>query len=194
QARTISFDMKAASPLSFFLRDVFPNAGPELLRLYEAAAENTNLLHTDFYTIRDLMELSGYTTQEPLQALLLVMLLALDEGSLCVEASEASLARRLGDLIGEADARSWAASMVSSLREPGFSELIGERVDDGKPVVIRRLGPRTYLYFQKYLKYELALQAELRKHLGSGEVSHAPGQQLGAGGQPLSTILNNVED
>src|SRR5438132_4209984 len=140
--------MRTDPPFSSFLRDLFPEAGPELLRLYEAAAENSNLLRVDFYTIRDLVELSGYTTQEALQALLLIMLLALDEGSLCIQASEASLRRRLEDLAGETAARLWAERIVSDLREPGFPILIGERVDEGKPVVLRRTDATTYLYFQ----------------------------------------------
>src|ERR1700720_2451294 len=123
-----------------FLRDLFPEAGPELLRLFEAAAENSNLLRVDFYTIRDLVELSGYATQEALQALLLVMLLALDEGSLCVEASPASLQRRLQDLAGEAAAGAWAQRIVAELWQPGFPTLIGQRVDEGKPVVLRQVG------------------------------------------------------
>src|SRR5438105_4278022 len=157
--------MRADPPFSSFLRDLFPEAGPELLRLYETAAETSNLLRVDFYTIRDLVELSDYTREEALQALLLIMLMALDEGSLCIEASEASLKRRLEDLADETAAKLWAERIVSRLREPGFPDLIGARVDEGKPVVIRRSGAKTYLYFQKYLKHELALQAELRRRL-----------------------------
>src|SRR5947209_19893147 len=93
--------MKASPPFALFLRDLFPEAGPELLRLYETAAETSNLLRVDFYTIRDLVALSDYTREEALQALLLIMLMAPDEGSLCMEAWEASLKRRLADLDGE---------------------------------------------------------------------------------------------
>src|SRR5437588_3736652 len=166
--------MKASPPFALFLRDLFPEAEPELLRLYESAAENSNLLRVDFYTIRDLVELSGYTTQEPLHALLGIILLALDEGSLCIDASEAALARRLSDLVGEAEGRTWAARIAAHLHATGFPALIGERVDEGKPVVLRKAGSKTYLYFPKCLKHELALQEELRKRLGLEDTTQAP--------------------
>ena len=56
-------------------------------------AEQGDLLHTDFCTIRDLVELAGYERDEPLHVLLLVMLLALDEGSLCVPATAPAVTR-----------------------------------------------------------------------------------------------------
>ena len=40
-----------------FLKEIFPHAGPELLRLLQGAAENAFLLRSDFYSIRDLLEL-----------------------------------------------------------------------------------------------------------------------------------------
>src|SRR6516165_1320581 len=91
-----------------FLERLFPEAGPELLRLYAGAQTNANLLHADLYTIRDLLELSGYQAEQPLHALLLLMLVALDEGSLCVELSLAALKRRLNDLVSEAEASDWS--------------------------------------------------------------------------------------
>jgi exodeoxyribonuclease V alpha subunit len=190
--------MKADPFFPSFLRDLFPKAGPDLLRLFEAAAENSNLLRVDFYTVRDLVELSGYTTQEALQALLLVMFLALDEGSLCVEASPASLHRRLQDLAGEAAAGAWAQRIVAELCQPGFPTLIGQRVDEGKPVVLRQVGAKTYLYFQKYLKHELALQAELRRRLGSSRTGPSGGPRFPTAGPrawagaPGSAMLNEV--
>src|SRR5271156_1078515 len=84
--------------LSGFLRTLFPEASPTLLALYAGAAEHAGLLRTDFYTLRDLLDLSGYGSQEPLHVLLLALILALDEGSLCVEATEAGLTRRLAYL------------------------------------------------------------------------------------------------
>src|SRR5207247_3062781 len=51
-----------------YLRALFPRAGTDLLQLLAGAAENASLLRTDFYTIRDLADVSGYTTHEPLPA------------------------------------------------------------------------------------------------------------------------------
>src|SRR5271154_2455627 len=98
-----------------FLAPVFPKASPELLRLYASAAENAGLLRTDFYTIRDLIELADYAEDEPLQVLLLALVLALDEGSLCVAASPEGLTRRLQCLVGEAEAAALAQSAAKAL-------------------------------------------------------------------------------
>src|SRR5207244_12386417 len=80
-----------------YLAELFPAASEDLLHLFAAAAENANLVHADFQTIRDLLELGGYDGPESLHALLLNLHLALEEGSLCIEASIPSLAGRLTD-------------------------------------------------------------------------------------------------
>ena len=62
------------------------------------------------------------------------------------------------------------------MRSGSYPELIGKEVEDGKPLVLRRLGSRSFLYFQKYLKHELLLQTELNKRLPrvSGESALQP--------------------
>jgi exodeoxyribonuclease V alpha subunit len=156
----------ALQPLSTgFLSRLFPGAGQALLALYASAAENAGLVATDFYTIRDLLQLSGYSGEEPLQVLLLSLTIALDEGSLCIEASEAGLSRRLGDLVDADQAADLAGRAVAALKENRFVQLIGQQVDEGKPVVRQRRGDRLYLYFQKYLKHEQILQTQLRRRL-----------------------------
>ena len=159
-----------------YLRALFPRAGTDLLQLLAGAAENASLLRTDFYTIRDLADLSGYTTDEPLHALLLAMLLALDEGSLCVEMAESRLTRRFVDLVPEKVGQAWSGRILNAVRSGSYPELIGKEVEDGKPLVLRRLGSRSFLYFQKYLKHELLLQTELNKRLPrvSGESALQP--------------------
>ena len=82
--------------------------------------------------------------------LLLVMLLSLDEGSLCVEASEASLGRRLSDLVGAEAAQNWAGRILRTLNGPGFPALIGSE----RPVVLQPIGGQRFLYFHKHLKQE----------------------------------------
>lgn len=156
--------MRLQSDFSGFLAGLFPEAGATVITQYASAAENAGLLRTDFYTIRDLLDLSGYAAEQPVQTLLLCLLLALDEGSLCVDASAAGLARRLAYL-GAADVLAHeAAEAVAADR---FPRLIGAGVADGKPIVLRRHGDRGYLYFQKYLKYEQRLHEQLRKRLSA---------------------------
>src|SRR5262249_39949290 len=97
----VSMTMTTALDVPVFLRRLFPAISTDLMHLYAQAAEQGGLLHAEFCTIRDLLELSDYEAEEPLHAALLVLLLALDEGSLCVEVAEEALARRLGDLVEE---------------------------------------------------------------------------------------------
>jgi exodeoxyribonuclease V alpha subunit len=171
----------ALQPLSTgFLSHLFPGVGETLLALYASAAENAGLVSTDFYTIRDLLALFEYTKEEPLHVLLLCLTIALDEGSLCIEASQAGLERRLGDLASAGAATEFARRAVTGLREDGFGKLIGRQADDGKPVVLQIGGDRLYLYFQKYLKHELILQTLLRRRLAGsvGSANHGGVNQV----------------
>lgn len=149
---------------SGFLAGIFPEAGPALLKLYGSAAENAGLLRTDFYTIRDLLDLSGYGHEESLQVVLLCMMLALDEGSLCVEASGKGLARRLTHIADE-EAAGLAGAAAGALHDHGYPELMGRELGENKPIVLRQRGDRAFLYFHKYLKHELILEEQLKKRL-----------------------------
>src|SRR5262245_50868719 len=145
--------MTSQTDYSGFLASLFPEAGLALLSLYGSAAENAGLLRTDFYTVRDLLDLSGYAGEEPLHVVLLCLMLALAEGSLCIEASEAGLARRLTHIADE-QAGGLAGSAAGALRKHGYPELIGKDLDENKPIVLRQRGDRAFLYFHKYLKHE----------------------------------------
>src|SRR5947209_9072201 len=107
--------MTEPTPLTYFLKELFPKASPELLRLLEGAAENAGLLRGDYFTIRDWLEIADYCDGEGLAALLLTLMLALEEGSLCVEASPESIARRLTDLVGADEAMMWARRILDDL-------------------------------------------------------------------------------
>jgi exodeoxyribonuclease V alpha subunit len=175
------------------LQDLFPKAGPELLRLHAGATANGNLSATDSYTIRDLLDLSGYEEEESLHALLLVLLVALDEGSPCIEASERGLAQRLAGLTDEAEANVWAERIVADLRQDSFPALIGRRVDDAKPVIVLNTSGRTYVYFQKYLRHEELLLTELKKRLTPPHASHAPRSDgFGGTGSPSVQVCKAI--
>ena len=45
-----------------FLKEIFPDAGPDLLRLLHGGVENAMLLRNDFYTMRDWLEVAGERT------------------------------------------------------------------------------------------------------------------------------------
>jgi exodeoxyribonuclease V alpha subunit len=157
-----------------FLHDLFPKATPGLLNLFAGASENADLQQTDFYTIRDLLDLSGYENDEALCVLLLVMLLALNEGSLCVEASAEGFARRLADIAEEDVVQKWADQALAGLASGGFPSLFGRLLEENKPVVLLEIEDRSCLYFQKYLRHEQGLVECLQKRLQSG-TSPLPG-------------------
>lgn len=157
--------MTESTPSTFFLKDLFPDASPELLRLLEGAAANSGLLRSDFSTIRDWLEIAEYKRAEALVAVLLVLMLALEEGSLCVEASAESIARRLIDLVGPEEAQAWAQRIVTEQAGDGFPRLIGASPADHRPVIRYSVGERSYLYFQKYLKAELEFHQRFQERL-----------------------------
>jgi exodeoxyribonuclease V alpha subunit len=142
---------------------LFPGLSEELAQLYQKAAENAALSHTDFYTIRDLLELSGLEAEEPLHVLLLGLLLALEEGSLCLEIGVESLAQRLADLVDESTARAWAQRILDSLDRGAWGDLIGSACQDSKPLVLLQTESGRYVYFQKYLRDEQTLCDQLRQ-------------------------------
>lgn len=145
-----------------FLRDAFPAAGPELLRLLQGAAENANLLRSDFYSIRDWLEIADYQDEPTAPAILLLLLTALEEGSFCIELAEPALMRRLVDFVPAPEAAAWAQSV---LQAPALPRLIGTTPLDHRPVISQTIGSRQFLYFQKYLRAELDFQRSLGERL-----------------------------
>jgi exodeoxyribonuclease V alpha subunit len=152
-------------PQAYFLRELFPNAGPDLLRLLDSAVENAALLRSDYHTIHDWLEIAGYPGAEGLHALLLVLLLALEEGSLCVELCPAALARRLADLVEPAEADKWATRILADLAGDAFANLIGTHPTDHRPVIRHTVAGKSFVYFQKYLTAELDFHARFTNRL-----------------------------
>jgi exodeoxyribonuclease V alpha subunit len=157
--------MTEATPLTYVLKDLFPEASPQLLRLLEAAAENAGLLRGDWFTLRDWLEISEYAGEESVVVLLLVLMLSLDEGSLCVAASAESIAGRLTDLVGPDEALAWAQRVLDDVARDGFPRLIGAAPGDHRPVIRHAIGDRVYFYFQKYLKAERDVYAQFQLRL-----------------------------
>jgi exodeoxyribonuclease V alpha subunit len=157
--------MTEPTPLTYFLKELFPKSSPELLRLLEGTAENAGLLRGDYFTIRDWLEIADYCDAEGLVALLLVMMLALEEGSLCVEATPEAVARRMADVVGADEATRWARRILDDMGVDCFPRLIGTTPADHRPVIIHTIGERRYLYFQKYLRAELDFNALIRQRL-----------------------------
>src|SRR5262245_33651423 len=109
-----------------YLREVCPNHDEACERLYQGAIDNGNFLATDFFTLRDWLETTGYAGHTSLHALLILLMLALDEGSLCLGLSEPNLRTRLETFVSPEDASLWARLIDRDLKENDFSRLIGE--------------------------------------------------------------------
>src|SRR5271165_1064609 len=145
--------MDERSEISSHLQELFPNATAELLGLLQAAEQNAAVFGCDHHTIKDWLELAGYP-HESLYVLLLLMILAQAEGSLCIEVSQRNLNRRLGDFLPPEQADRWAQHLCAELARQDWSALIGTNPDDNRPVIKHIAENRTYLYFQKYLRHE----------------------------------------
>jgi exodeoxyribonuclease V alpha subunit len=161
--------MTETTPLTPFLKTVFPEASAGLLTLLEAAAEQAGVLRSDFFTIRDWLEVAESPGHETAVVMLLVLMLALDEGSLCAAATEDSVGRRLADLVGPDAATLWARRVLEDLGRVRFPRLIGTSPSADRPVILHTIGEDRYLYFQKYLK------AEIDFHQHFTALLHAPG-------------------
>jgi len=166
--------------LTSFVRHLFPPASAELLALFDSAIDNAAPLFTDFLSIRDLLDISGCQDHESLHVLLLLMFLALEEGSLCVEIAPAALQRRLTDLAAEPHAKEWAERIVADLEQHKFPELIGRSPDDGKPLLLFSNGDKAYLYFHKFLRSELVLRKQL-----DARIREVPAQDSGKDWEPI---------
>ena len=152
--------------LAPIMPDLPEGIGVELRRLYEGARANSGLLASDYMTARDLLELSGYAGEDSLHALLLVMLTALDEGSLCVEITPERLASRIADLAGPEAVGLWPQRIVDSLRDHRYPALIAPTESPAKPIVRLAIGDRIFLYFQKLYQHEQVLSGLIQRRLG----------------------------
>lgn len=151
----------------FFLKGIFPNAGPALCRLLQGAADNSNLLRTDYYSIRDWLEIAHCASCDEAYALLLLMLTALEEGSVCIETTEDCLIRRLGDLVSGEEAIEWVRRVRAVLASDTLRALIGDDALDHKPLIQRTAHGRSFVYFQKLLRAELEFEQELANRLAA---------------------------
>jgi exodeoxyribonuclease V alpha subunit len=166
--------MPEHSDYYFFLKELFPGAGPELMRLLQGAAENTFLLRSDFDTIRDWVEIADCRDEDVVHAILLLMLVALEEGSLCVEVTPAALLRRLLDFVPQEEAVAWAQHIGQWIHGPGCPALMGTSPQEHKPVILHAVGSERFLYFQKYLRAELDFLRLLNQRLPLTEASTEP--------------------
>lgn len=158
------------------LGDALEGLSPELARDLSLAPPGWSglpggLTHADLRLVRDLSDLAsrpgpeGTLAPPEFEVLVLALLLARDEGSLCVALTEESLTRRLAGLLGDgADdvARGWALRALAWVRHDEESrEVLGSPQLDGFPLIRYERGGREFLYFQRHFVHERDLMARL---------------------------------
>src|SRR5262245_55434169 len=146
------------------VRELFPQASAELATLFANAREHAGLVYADLLTLRDLLGLSDYSS-EPLAALLLILLVALEEGSLSVDLLHVALARRLTDLAAPEEIDAWARRILTEVGVDAFPKLIGRGHEENRPFVIVGRGSARHIYFQKYLHHDLVFREEMQRRL-----------------------------
>lgn len=159
---------------------------PALAADLAAPEESGTLPLTDLRLVRDLCEVSGRREPEA-QALVLALLVAREEGSLCVRLTPADLARRLGRLLTEGGARRWAPRVVSAF-PPGAPAdwLVGPPERGARPLVQVDGGPAPLVYFQAYHHAKVLLEERFRGLLAS---SDAPLAEASAIDRVLCEVL-----
>jgi exodeoxyribonuclease V alpha subunit len=152
------------------VRELFPKASAELAALFANAREHAGLAYADLLTLRDLLAVSD-SSSEPLAALVLILLVALEEGSLSVDLSDAALARRLTDLAAADAIETWVRRIRAELEGDVFPDLIGRKHDENRPLVILESAGARHIYFQKYLHHDLIFRDEMQHRLGAAAAS-----------------------
>lgn len=147
-----------------YLDGLFPKADEATLRLLAAAVEQGGFLACDLHALRDLLELSGYRDRPAAFGLILAMMAALDDGSLCVEATATALTKRLSDLAGP-EAPDWAARILAELDASRLPALVGPAEKDERPILLQSSGGRRFLYFQRHLRCEREFHAAFLQRL-----------------------------
>lgn len=136
---------------------LLPQSG-ERAALYRAAMRDLDLSVTDYQTIRDVIDMAHLHDDPTLEAALIALFAARNEGSLCVRADAESLVRRLPEFPGR---DTLIDCFLTNLQAGAYEALIGHEESAFRPVI--QLGD--FLYFQRYLHDECSLRDNLQAWL-----------------------------
>ncbi|MCK4795789.1 MAG: exodeoxyribonuclease V subunit alpha, partial [Spirochaetes bacterium] len=148
---------------------IIPEERKSLLdNIYKAAIKNLELPIVDYLTIRDLIQLSGYTDDVPLHAILLCMFMSLNEGSLCIKLTKDSIINRLFFLKDSDDDKNSESAIIelaeiiqNNLKNNIYSKLISDNSNEYVPLI----KISDYLYFQKYFIHEKSIEEYIKQLL-----------------------------
>ncbi len=123
------------------------------------------LTHSDVRLIGDVSEIAGGADAAD-QALMLALLVAREEGSLCLRVEAASLARRLEKVLREGQAVAWAERVIDRVSAvPPDSHLYGSPDEQSRPLIRLSHEGREYVYFQRYYLAASQLRESVQERL-----------------------------
>ena len=136
------------------MQEAFPHAGAgitgEILSLYNRAAESLNIGPEDLLLARDIAEMAARTEDFALHLLLLLMLDALNSGSLCLPLDPACLDRSM--VSGAAD------MILAALEQDRWHKVVTRGPDpEFKPLILH--GRR--IYFHRYFEVEQSIRKSI---------------------------------
>jgi exodeoxyribonuclease V alpha subunit len=127
--------------------------------------DKTLLPIIDYLTIRDLVQLGGFSDDYVLFAVLLCMFNSLQEGSLCMDLETSNLKNRLQAFTDKQVSSDTAEKFLSSLDQNQYDGFISWNRDQFMPLVISEFENKKLLYFQKYFVFEKQLKKRIQKLL-----------------------------
>ncbi len=131
--------------------------------LYQAALSELDLTVIDYQTIRDIMEMSYIKNDPAIEAAIIALFVARNEGSLCVKIDVPSLTRRLPEFIGRDEI---IETFIKNLRSGVYDNmLVGHDESTYKPLILSGEN----LYFQRYLRDESILRDTLHEWLNESK-------------------------
>jgi exodeoxyribonuclease V alpha subunit len=127
--------------------------------------DKTLLPIIDYLTIRDLVQLGGFSDDYVLFAVLLCMFNSLQEGSLCMDLEPNNLKNRLQAFTDKQVSSDTAEKFLSGLDQNQYDGFISWNRDQFMPLVISEFENKRLLYFQKYFVFEKQLKKRIEKLL-----------------------------
>ncbi|GAB6097490.1 hypothetical protein JCM14469_37440 [Desulfatiferula olefinivorans] len=130
--------------------------------LLAAVGEYLDLSVNDGLTVRDLADMAGRPDDPALQAVLLVLLGILEQGSLCLDLDPASLAEYVPEPFRDR-VRGLAADFSVNLDHGAYADILTQDGEAYLPLVANR----GLLYFQKFYAHEHRLKARIAAFVAS---------------------------
>ncbi len=159
-------------------------ANPEMMKNGFPFFDHQLLSLIDYVTIRDIMQLGGYEGDPNLFVLLMLMFRMTEEGSLCLNLEKENLDAQLTAFMDRMKAEKAGEIILRAVQENRWSRLITKNGDRYLPLVLREMGNRKLLYFQKLFAHEMSLASRLQMLLSMSPVSqrheiadYSPGEE-----------------